>query len=104
MVIIEKYKKHSIINKIKKIFFQNRFSFEFQPIDRKSALKEIRSLNASKACQESDTLTKVVKEMDELFADFIYSAFNEYIIQSNIFPSCVTKAEVTSIFTKKTQE
>ena len=59
--MIEKHKKDSSINKIKS-FVQNRFSFEFQPIDRESILKEIRLLKVSKACQESDVPTKVLKK------------------------------------------
>ena len=68
--IIAKFKTHPSINKIKS-FVHNRYTFKFQPIGRECVLREIRSLNASKTCQEKDVLSKVIKESDELFADFI---------------------------------
>ena len=55
------------INKVKS-FFRQRFCFKFQPIDRESVLKKIRSLSASKVGQEIDVPTKVMEENDELFA------------------------------------
>ena len=55
------------MNKVKS-FFRQRFCFKFQPIDRESVLKKIRSLSASKVGQEIDVPTKVMKENDELFA------------------------------------
>ena len=99
MAIVEKYEKHPSIIKIKK-FTQNKFSFEFQTIDREYVLKEIRALKLNKASQEQDVPTKTVKENDELFADFIHSAYNDSIIQSNIFPSCFKNAGVTPVFKK----
>ena len=99
MAIVEKYEKHPSIIKIKN-FTQNKFSFEFQTIDREYDLKEIRALKLNKACQEQDVPTKIVKKNDELFADFIHSAYNDSIIQSNIFPFCLKNADVTLVFKK----
>ena len=104
MAIVEKYEKHPSIIKIKN-FTQNKFSFEFQTIDREYVLKEITAaLKLNKACQEQDVPTKIVKENDELFADFIHSPYNDSIIQSNIFPSCLKKCRRYSCFQKRTEK
>ena len=97
--IMEKYKTHPSITTITN-FIQNRFSFEFKPIERETVIKDIRSLKTSTACQDSDIPTKIVRENDEIFADFIHPAFNESIIESELFPSCLKNADVTPVFKK----
>ena len=42
-------------------------------------LKEIKNFKPSKATQESDEPTKIVKESAELFADVLLSSFDECV-------------------------
>ena len=42
-------------------------------------VKGIKNLDSSKATQQSDIPKKCVKENAEIFADFLYSSFNECI-------------------------
>ena len=53
--------------------------FFFETIYMDKILKEIKNLKPSKATQESDVPTKIVKESAELFADVLFSSFDEYV-------------------------
>ena len=49
--------------------------------------------------QESEILTKIVKENAEIFSDFLHSSFNK-CIKYRVFPSCLKKADITPIYKK----
>ena len=72
---IEKYKKHPSILVIKKISKNNIFSF--QKVSYEDIIKEIQNLDASKACQDTDVPTKIIKNNSDIFYDFIYQNFND---------------------------
>lgn len=67
-------------------------------MNRESVFKGKRSSNASKACQESDFPTKVIKDNDK--RKLHPFRFNACIIQLNIFSSFLNTAEVTPILRK----
>ena len=66
---------------------------------REDILKEKKNLNAAKATQEHDILTKSLKENAGLPADFLYPAFNE-CVQTGKFPSCLKQADITPVIKK----
>ena len=74
-MIIDKYKNHPRTIAIKQ-FCENNFSFCFQFVKKNDIFNEIRSLNATKSSQESDILTKIIKE-NGLFEDSLHASFNE---------------------------
>ena len=57
---ILKYKYHLNIKTIEKISKLNSF-FKFSNVIKGEILNEIVNLNASKSCQDTDVLTKVIK-------------------------------------------
>ena len=66
---------------------------------REDILKEKKNLNAAKATQEHDILTKSLKENAGLSADFLHPAFNE-CVQTGKFPSCLKQADITPVIKK----
>ena len=91
LIAIEKYKKHPSIRASKDISKNNLFSF--QNVSHEEALKEIQNLDASKACQDTDVPTKVIKSNSDIFGDFTYQNFND-AIENNMFPKSLKNANV----------
>ena len=94
---IEKYKKHPSILAIKKISKNNIFSF--QKVSYEDIIKEIQNLDASKACQDTDVPTKIIKNNSDIFGDFIYQNFND-AVDTDIFPNVLKNANVSPVFKK----
>ena len=97
LIAIEKYKKHPSIRAIKDISKNNTFSF--QKVSYEEALKEIQKLDASKACQDTDVPTKIIKSNSDIFGDFIYQNFND-AIENDMFPKILKNANVSPVFKK----
>ena len=72
--ILEKCKNHSNIKEVKENCHKNH-SFKFKTIKRDDFLKKkIKSLDISKISQNSNIATKLIKEYEEFFGDFIIEA------------------------------
>jgi len=95
---IDNYNMHPSILKIRERSKNNQ-SFSFETLERADVLKEILKLNSTKACQESDIPTRVIKENSEIFADFLLSPLNNTIKEGH-FPDILKLADVTPIFKK----
>ena len=96
LIAILKYRDHPSIITIKCFRYQT-VPFRFSYVDKKTALKIIRSLSNNKASQETDMPVRVVKENAEYFAEIIYSQFNESI-NSSKFPLSFKLANITPAF------
>ena len=57
------------------------------------------NLDSSKACQDSDIPTKVIKSNSEIFTDALYSEFNRSL-ETSAFPPSVKLANVTPVHKK----
>ena len=68
-------------------------------VDREKILKEINSLDHTKACQEADIYTKIVLKNADIFAEVLHLPFNA-LVNEGAFPSVFKLADVTSIFGK----
>ena len=69
--LILKYRDHPSILTIGEVCKEKSDSpFLFTGIDKEEILKEILNLDASKACQDTDVPTKILKENADIFADF----------------------------------
>ena len=77
--------------------------FLFTGIDKEEILKEIQNLDASKACQDTDVPTKILKENADIFADFLHASFNEFVKKSE-FPSVLKQANITPVYKKGERE
>ena len=70
------------------------FNFEF--VDKEDILKEIKNLKTNKTKQNTDIPTNLIKEILDVFADFIYENLNDSISQS-LFPSVLKLVNITRV-------
>ena len=71
--------------------------FTFSRITKEDVIKEIKNLDASKASQEDDIPTKIIKENSDIFSNFIYQSFNN-MIDVCIFPTSPNLANITPVY------
>ena len=96
---INKYENHPSIIMIKN---KNKTQFSFTMVEYDDILKKVKKLNTSKASQQSDIPTKILRENDEFFARFFHENFN-LCIDVDIFPSDLKIADVTPAYKKKSK-
>ena len=89
---IVKYRNHPSVVAIQQKVNSTPFSFQF--IEKEEFEKEIKNLNPSKASQETDVPTKIMKQNYDIFAEFLKNCFNDSIVTCK-FPSEMKKANVT---------
>ena len=53
--------------------------FSFSHVDKEQILKEIVNLYSTKASQDTDIPTKIIKDNADIFSDFLLSGFNNSI-------------------------
>ena len=95
-----KYRNHPSILKIGEVCHgSNATNFSFSTVQMIQISKEITQLNSSEAGQSADIATKIIKQMSNIFADFILSSFNQSVANS-IFPSSLKNADITPVFKK----
>ena len=95
---IERYKNHPSIQAIQNNP-KNKAKFILKPVTILEVFGAIKTLDSSKAVQETDLPTKIIKENVDIFAKFIYDNFNDSLMRSK-FPSILTTAEVIPVFKK----
>ena len=54
-------------------------------------------VNVSKACQDTNIPSKIIKENANIFASFLHSSFNTSVTNSE-FPPVLKQANITPIF------
>ena len=81
---------------------KNQTQFSFTVVEYDDILKKVKKLNTSKASQQSDIPTKILRENDEFFAKFFHENFN-LCINVDIFPSDLKIADVTPAYKKKSK-
>ena len=97
---VVKYRNHPSILTIGEVCNKySRLPFSFSNINREEILREILKLEISKACQDTDIPTKIIKENAHIFADILLASFNDSVEKSN-FPSSLKKANITPVFKK----
>ena len=75
---IEKYQNHPSIKVIREnIDTNNNFSFDL--INPECISKIINNLDSSKATQQGDIPTKIIKDNEDLFSYFISASFNNAV-------------------------
>ena len=68
-------------------------------MDRGKILKEISILNHTKACQELDIPTKIVKQNADIFSEVLHLSCNTSVNEGT-FQSVFKLGDVTPIFKK----
>ena len=72
--------------------------FSFSKVTKNEIVKELLSLDTSKASQDSDIPTKILIENSDIFAEFLFANFNASVVENSIFPSVLKLADITPIF------
>ena len=80
LTILDKYKNNSVFTK-------------------EEVLKEIGNLDTTKSPQDTDILTKVIKQNSDIFASFICKTFNN-MVDSSTFPAALKLVHITPAFKK----
>ena len=98
---IEKYQNHPSIKVIREnIDTTNNFSFKL--INPEYISKIINNLDTSKAQQQGDIPTKIIKDNKDLFSYFISASFNN-AVNKGAFPNELKQAGIKPIY-KRNQE
>ena len=101
--VILKYRNHLSILTIGEVC-KNKSNkqplFSFSEVTRDEILKEILSLDTTKACQDTDIPTKILKENADIFSDFLFAYYNTSIVKSSKLPSILTLADIIPVFLK----
>ena len=89
---IFKYKNHPSIKAIEKVLKLD-ILFNFNKVDKEEVFKEIIGLDASKASQDADVPTKIIKETADLFTYFILPSINASF-DNDDFPTFLKNANI----------
>ena len=101
MKAIMKYRFHPSIVAIKKKF-NSGLSFSFSQVERHEIMKEINNLKTNKATQNTDIPTKLIKNNSDIFGDFIFGKYNNYV-SSSIFSNFLKHAITTPVHKRGTK-
>ena len=97
---VVKYRNHPSIHAIGEVCNKHpRLPFSFSKINREEIMGEILKLETSKACQNNDIPTKIIKKNVDIFADILLASFNDSVEKLN-FPSSLKRANITPVFKK----
>ena len=76
--------------------------FSFKEITKSEINLEILNLDSSKACQESDLPTKIIKANSDIFTEVIHKELSRSLEIGN-FPCTMKLANVTPVYKKCNQ-
>ena len=94
---INKYEKHPSIIMIKS---KNSGQFSFKPFEYDDILKKVKNLKTSKASQQSDIPTNILRLNCDFFATYIYENINNCVDKDILFLSDLKLADVTPAYKK----
>ena len=95
---IEKYKNHPSIKPIK-TNSENKVSIRFQEIQAIETEEELKNLDCSKASQDSDISTKIIKVNIDIFVPVLLTEFNKSLKLSR-FPYSIKSVNKTPVLKK----
>ena len=96
---VEKYKNHPIIRLVKKNYRNTNPVFHFENVSAKEIEKELKNLLSSKAAQDSDIPTKVIKDNINIFIPILLEEFSKSLALGK-FPSSMKLANIRQRLTK----
>ena len=95
---ILKYRAHPSVVAIKENC-TSKSNFNFSFVEKVDILKDIKMLQLNKATQNADIPTKLIKDNEDIFAEFVFISFNKCIEQS-VFPSKLKLVNITPVHKK----
>ena len=90
-------KNHPSIRLIKENYRNTNNTFHFENVSVKGIEKELKNLLSSKAAQNTDIPTKVIKANIDIFTPILLDEFNKSLALG-IFPSSMKLANITPVF------
>ena len=100
--LIIKYRRHPGILTIGEVCRERKKKyavFSFSEVAKEEIFRDILNLDVSKACQDTDISSKIIKENPDIFANFLHSSFNTSVTNLE-FPSVLKQANVVPVFKK----
>ena len=100
--LIVKYRKHPSIFTIGEVYNERKkkhASFSFSKVAKEEIFSEVLNLDVSKACQDTDIPSKIIKENADIFTSFLHSSFNTSATNLE-FPSVLKQANIPHFFKK----
>ena len=97
---IEKYKDHPSIKKIQENIDAS-LKFSFNKVSAEYISKIINNLDTSKASQQDDIPTKILKDNNDLYSNFIAANYNNGLEKGGIFPDQLKHADIKPVYKKK---
>ena len=85
MQLLEIFKYHPSILKIKEFMTDKGMSFSFNYTTQEKTYKTLQNLDKQKTSQENDILVKIIKSRNDIFFYFIHHNFNNSLF-SSVFP------------------
>ena len=79
-----KYRNHPSIDTVRR-FFQHNSMFYFSSVDKNTALKEMKGLNANKAVQDNDNPRQSFERKCKLFAEQIREIATQRCFSKKLF-------------------
>ena len=98
IIAIMKYRAHPSVIAIKENC-TSKSNFNFSFVEKVDILKDIKMLQLNKATQNADIPTKLIKDNEDIFAEFVFISFNKCIEQS-VFPSKLKLVNITPVHKK----
>ena len=86
---VEKYKNHPSIRLIKENYRNTNNTFHFENFSVKKIEKELKNLLSSKATQDADIPTKVIKNNIDIFTPILLDEFNKSLALRIFFFSII---------------
>ena len=75
-------------------------TFSFEHVTRDEIHREIVNLDHTKASQDNDIPTKIIKANSDIICEVIYNDYNYNLVDNGIFPDFLKTANVTPVFKK----
>ena len=98
--LIVKYGKHpSILTTGEAGKEKKHVAFSISKVAKEEIFREIWNLDFSKACQETDIPSKIIKEDADISTSSLRSSFNTFVTNSE-FPSVLKQGNITPVFKK----
>ena len=100
--VIETFKYHPSILKIREFMTNKGMSFSFSYTIQEKTYKALQNLDKKETCQENDIPVKIIKSYKDIFSYFTHHNFNNSVY-SSVFLSELKKADIIPIHKKKSK-
>ena len=97
--IIENFKNHESIQRIKLANFHHRQTFNFRYVSVKEVKKELMNLSSKKATRKDDIPAKILKDSLSVYTKELTTIINN-CLKDGLFPNGLKLVDVSSVFKK----